>query len=349
MCPAFGAVLDRRPRWVPRSEASTFSRARRPGARTRLPSLRRTTDPPSRFLPSQAHADPNGADYAVAGRNSVWWRMTAHRPQSGRSVSSERPAAAGRGAMRASLLANATAATSRGRRASSAFSQGLASTALGQRSTAWAPVISSRRSSISPRLLIRPSRVLPPLEFWRGTRPSHRCQRHRSGPAEIGAAPQRRRGRELAAAAEGRRVGDRRRQGAGRDGPNPWNGRQPPAGRVGAVSGQQGAPERCQPFRQRLQLLDQQEQDRARRLGYAGRACVADHGRQLRHVARALGCDDAELGQMPAQGVDQPCRASTSGPARCANGRSALPIVVRCRCSRSRTRAGPAPPAAARP
>ena len=28
-------------------------------------------------MPSQAHADPNGAGYAVAGRNSVWWRMTA--------------------------------------------------------------------------------------------------------------------------------------------------------------------------------------------------------------------------------------------------------------------------------
>ena len=56
--------------------------------------------------------------------------------------------------MRASLLASATAATRRGRRASSAFSQGLASTALGQGSTAWAPVINRRRSSVSPRLTL---------------------------------------------------------------------------------------------------------------------------------------------------------------------------------------------------
>ena len=54
--------------------------------------------------------------------------------------------------------------------------QGSASIALGQRSTARAPVIGNRRSSLSPRLLIRPSRALPPLEPRRGTNHQPGCE-----------------------------------------------------------------------------------------------------------------------------------------------------------------------------
>ena len=254
---------DRRPRWVPRSEASTILRARWPGARTRLPSLRRTTDPPSRFLPSQAHADPNGA--AMPSR-----------------VGTRSRGACTAQAMRASLLASATAATRRGRRASSAFSQGLASTALGQRSTAWAPVISSRRRS---RVAALADPAQPRLAAARV------LARHQPQP-----------GRELAPAAEGGRVGDGRRQGAGGHRPDPGDGRQPPAGRAGAVPGQQLPAECRQPRRQLLELLDQHQQDPARRLGHAVLGLVADHRGQLRHVARALGRDDAELGQMARAG-----------------------------------------------
>ena len=75
--------------------------------------------------------------------------------------------------MRAILLASATAASLRGLRASKASSQGEASLAPGRtwRITALAPTTSRVRSRRLPARLMRPSRVLPPVECCRGVRP----------------------------------------------------------------------------------------------------------------------------------------------------------------------------------
>ena len=237
------------------------------------------------FLPSQAQPDPN-ARLRRHGPEFVSRRMTAHRPQRGRSVSAGAAGAAGRGAMRAILLASATATTRRGRRASSDRSHGLASTALGQRSTAWAPMIRRRRSSASPRLLIPPRRALPPLEF---------CARHRARakpriPARCG-----------------------RRRGWAPSPPGCWRsparspGSSPAAGWPGWRDARRAArrPSAASLVRELLELLDEHRQDPTRQLGHAILGLVPDRGDQLRDMARALGRDDAELGQMAAQRIDQ--------------------------------------------
>src|SRR3954464_10109658 len=77
--------------------------------------------------------------------------------------------------IRAILFAKATAATLIGLRAIILPSQVSAKPGLRwlQRMTDMAPITSRRRIDRSPILVIRPRRALPPLEFWRGTRPSH--------------------------------------------------------------------------------------------------------------------------------------------------------------------------------
>ena len=51
-----------------------------------------------------------------------------------------------------------------------------------------APTISSRRMSVWPILLTAPSRALPPVERWRGTRPSQAAKlRPLSKVARLGA------------------------------------------------------------------------------------------------------------------------------------------------------------------
>src|SRR5688572_36615 len=60
----------------------------------------------------------------------------------------------------------------RGRLASRPWIQGFARAALEQYSTDCAPMTSRRRMYASPCRLVLPSRVLPPVEFCRGTRPS---------------------------------------------------------------------------------------------------------------------------------------------------------------------------------
>src|SRR4051794_10153953 len=76
--------------------------------------------------------------------------------------------------MRAILLANATVTSLTGRRCRISLSQ--APSALCQPSARpsidVAPSTSSLRVSLLPALVIRPRRVLPPVEFCRGTKPS---------------------------------------------------------------------------------------------------------------------------------------------------------------------------------
>src|SRR5271170_6984061 len=68
----------------------------------------------------------------------------------------------------------ATVATRTGFRARSEAKCGVALSGLlrNWRTSAVAPMTSSRRRYLSPILLIRPRRSLPPLEFWSGVRPS---------------------------------------------------------------------------------------------------------------------------------------------------------------------------------
>src|SRR5262249_23559906 len=75
--------------------------------------------------------------------------------------------------MRAVLLASATATTKLGRRRRKPITQGSALVAFERSKLALAPLIISRRKYWLPRLEILPRRVLPPVEFCRGTRPSH--------------------------------------------------------------------------------------------------------------------------------------------------------------------------------
>ena len=77
--------------------------------------------------------------------------------------------------MRAFLLAIATQAFCQPTRAVSCTSQReIGSSRLPALITAdFAPWISSVRRYSSPRLVILPRLVLPPLEFWLGTMPSH--------------------------------------------------------------------------------------------------------------------------------------------------------------------------------
>src|SRR4051794_19388070 len=75
--------------------------------------------------------------------------------------------------MRAVLFANATATTRLGRRRRSPITHGSALVAFERSRLALAPLISSRRKYWLPRLDMPPNRFLPPVEFWRGTRPSH--------------------------------------------------------------------------------------------------------------------------------------------------------------------------------
>src|SRR5271157_2918917 len=76
--------------------------------------------------------------------------------------------------MRAVLLASATATTLAGLRARSArtHSASFVARLRACRRTATAPATSRQRMYLSPRLLVRPSRSLPPEEFWRGVMPS---------------------------------------------------------------------------------------------------------------------------------------------------------------------------------
>src|SRR6476619_2408580 len=76
-------------------------------------------------------------------------------------------------AMRAVLFANATATTRLGRRRRSPITHGSALVAFERSRLALAPLISSRRKYWLPHLDMPPNRFLPPVEFWRGTRPSH--------------------------------------------------------------------------------------------------------------------------------------------------------------------------------
>ena len=60
-----------------------------------------------------------------------------------------------------------------GRRRRSPITHGSALVAFERSRLALAPLISSRRKYWLPRLDMPPNRFLPPVEFWRGTRPSH--------------------------------------------------------------------------------------------------------------------------------------------------------------------------------
>lgn len=51
-----------------------------------------------------------------------------------------------------------------------------------------APMMSMRRISVCPALETRPSRSLPPEEFWRGTRPSHAAKPRPQRKLPIGGA-----------------------------------------------------------------------------------------------------------------------------------------------------------------
>src|SRR5712675_2285845 len=75
--------------------------------------------------------------------------------------------------MRAVLFANATATTRLGRRRRSPITHGSALVAFERSRLALAPLIRSRRKYWLPRLDMPPRRFLPPVEFCRGTRPSH--------------------------------------------------------------------------------------------------------------------------------------------------------------------------------
>src|SRR6185312_1839234 len=75
--------------------------------------------------------------------------------------------------MRAVLFANATATTRLGRRLRSPITHGSALVAFERSRLALAPLIRSRRKYWLPRLDMPPNRFLPPVEFCRGTRPSH--------------------------------------------------------------------------------------------------------------------------------------------------------------------------------
>ena len=76
-------------------------------------------------------------------------------------------------AVRAILLASATAMTmGRFARAFMPTIHGIAFTVLDRVSAVSARVTSNRRTYPSPRLLIRPSHVLPPVPDCLGTRPS---------------------------------------------------------------------------------------------------------------------------------------------------------------------------------
>ena len=57
--------------------------------------------------------------------------------------------------------------------ARSPITHGSALVAFERSRLALAPLISSRRKYWLPRLDMPPNRFLPPVEFWRGTRPSH--------------------------------------------------------------------------------------------------------------------------------------------------------------------------------
>src|SRR4249920_2754803 len=75
--------------------------------------------------------------------------------------------------MRAVLFASATATTRLGRRLRSPITHGSALVAFERNRLALAPLIRSRRKYWLPRLDMPPNRFLPPVEFCRGTRPSH--------------------------------------------------------------------------------------------------------------------------------------------------------------------------------
>src|SRR5215213_8366389 len=91
------------------------------------------------------------------------------------------------------LLASATAASLVGLRASSArtHSPSRVGRLRAWRSTATAPAVSRLRMYLSPRLLVRPKRSLPPLEFCRGVIPSQaansRPDRNTEGSATVAA------------------------------------------------------------------------------------------------------------------------------------------------------------------
>jgi hypothetical protein len=76
---------------------------------------------------------------------------------------------------RAFLFASATEARRGGRRWSTARSHAPASLfhCPARLTIDVAPTTSKRRISLLPALVIRPRRVLPPVEFCRGTKPSH--------------------------------------------------------------------------------------------------------------------------------------------------------------------------------
>ena len=78
-------------------------------------------------------------------------------------------------AIRALLLASAIPATLLGRRASRprTHAASLVVRLRVCRNTATAPATSRQRMYLSSRLLVRPNRSLPPLEFCRGVIPSH--------------------------------------------------------------------------------------------------------------------------------------------------------------------------------
>lgn len=86
-------------------------------------------------------------------------------------------------AVRAIRLASATATSIFGLRASIRASQEPSGAPLraAHRTTATAPMISNRRMSRWPIFEVRPSRSLPPLECWRGVRPT---QAAKSRPLE---------------------------------------------------------------------------------------------------------------------------------------------------------------------
>src|SRR3954453_2309955 len=75
--------------------------------------------------------------------------------------------------MRAVLFAIATATTMLGRRRRKPITHGSALVALERSRLALAPLMSNRRKYWLPRLDIPPRRLLPPVEFCRGTKPSH--------------------------------------------------------------------------------------------------------------------------------------------------------------------------------
>ena len=247
------------------------------------------------FLPSQAQPVPNGG-YAAMGRNSSSRRMTAHRPQRGRSVST---GAAG-----------------------GCRPRGDARHLVRQR---------HRHDQARPPGEQRPQ---PRVGLDRPGPAQHRLGADDQEPAQLGIAPladlaqarlaaarvlprhQSEPGREFPPAAEGGGVGHRRRQGAGGHRPDPRDRRQPLAGRAGAMPRQQLPADHGQPGRELLELLDERRQDPTRQRGHPILGLVPDGGDQLHDMARALGRDDAELGQMAPQRVDQPCRATRPGSLR---------------------------------